>query len=161
MSITIDRRPGNKNLTNSFAWNKTNLENLFPVHRNCQLTEGDFSSQLHDCEESLLNATHHLLENLSLEWQENTTFPSNLVFPSYIRVVSTFFCVLVLVVGVLGNLLVPLVLLRNKDMRNSTNFFLLNLSLADLMVLIVCLPSALYELHSPPEVWLLGKNMCE
>lgn len=86
---------------------------------------------------------------------------STLVFPTYIRVVSTVFCVLVLVVGVLGNLLVPAVLLRNKDMRNSTNFFLLNLSLADLLVLVVCLPTAFVELYSPPDVWLLGQGMCE
>ncbi|CAL4116260.1 unnamed protein product, partial [Meganyctiphanes norvegica] len=77
----------------------------------------------------------------------------------YIRVVSTFFCGFVIVVGVLGNLLVPIVILKNRDMRNSTNYFLMNLSLADLLVLIVCMPSVLVELHSPMHAWLMGYHM--
>ena len=86
---------------------------------------------------------------------------SHLVFPTYIRVVYTFFCSIVLLVGILGNILVPVVLLRNRDMRNSTNLFLANLSIADLLVLLVCLPTAFVELHSPPDVWLLGEVMCK
>ncbi|XP_074640174.1 thyrotropin-releasing hormone receptor-like [Tubulanus polymorphus] len=45
-------------------------------------------------------------------------------------------------------------------MRNSTNFFLLNLSVADLFVLTICMPSALLEFHSK-DIWYLGEAMCK
>jgi hypothetical protein len=56
---------------------------------------------------------------------------------------------------------VPLVVLQGKDMRNSTNIFLVNLSVADLCVLVISTPSMLMEVNSGPEVWLLGEHMCK
>lgn len=64
-------------------------------------------------------------------------------------------------IGVLGNVMVPIVIFKSKDMRNSTNVFLMNLSLADLMVLLVCTPTVLVEVNSPPETWVLGEEMCK
>ena len=101
--------------------------------------------------------------NISLrteaENSKNTT--TLLALPPYIVPVATALCALVLVVGVLGNTLVPLVVLRNKDMQSSTNFFLLNISFADLLVILVCLPTAIVELNSKPDVWVMGLIMCE
>lgn len=94
-------------------------------------------------------------------YSNQTASPDSPVFPEYIRIVSTIFCSIVLFVGVVGNVLVPVVILKNRDMRNSTNYFLINLSLADLLVLLICLPSVLVELHSPPDVWVLGYSMCK
>ncbi|XP_059468531.1 thyrotropin-releasing hormone receptor-like isoform X2 [Neocloeon triangulifer] len=83
------------------------------------------------------------------------------VFPSYIRTTSMIFCIVILGIGVVGNVMVPIVILKSKDMRNSTNIFLMNLSVADLMVLLVCTPTVLVEVNSPPEVWVLGEEMCK
>ncbi|XP_072041649.1 cholecystokinin receptor-like [Amphiura filiformis] len=44
-------------------------------------------------------------------------------------------------------------------MRSSTNYFLVNLCIADLMVLIFCIPSGLLETFKPME-WVLGPAMC-
>ncbi|XP_049813939.1 G-protein coupled receptor 83-like [Schistocerca nitens] len=81
--------------------------------------------------------------------------------PAYIRTASTVACVIIMSIGVAGNAMVPAVILRSRDMRNSTNIFLVNLSVADLLVLLVCTPTVLVEVHSRPEVWLLGETMCE
>ena len=62
--------------------------------------------------------------------------------------------------GVTGNALVAIVIWRNTDMRSSTNYFLVNLSIADLMIILVCLPSSLLELYVPAE-WILGEFMCK
>lgn len=83
------------------------------------------------------------------------------VFPSYIRTTSMIFCIVILGIGVIGNIMVPLVILKSKDMRNSTNIFLMNLSIADLMVLLVCTPTVLVEVNSKPETWVLGEEMCK
>ncbi|XP_012288813.1 growth hormone secretagogue receptor type 1 [Orussus abietinus] len=83
------------------------------------------------------------------------------MLPGYIRITSTVICIVVMVLGVLGNLMVPLVVLRGKEMRNSTNIFLVNLSVADLCVLLICAPTVLVEVNSRPEVWPLGEHMCK
>ncbi|XP_076036028.1 uncharacterized protein LOC143021986 [Oratosquilla oratoria] len=82
-------------------------------------------------------------------------------FPTYIRVWASVVVVVILLVGVTGNALVPLLVWRNRDLRHSTNLFLINLALADTLVLLVCLPTVLVELHSPPETWVLGPIMCK
>ncbi|XP_071441618.1 growth hormone secretagogue receptor type 1-like [Hetaerina americana] len=82
-------------------------------------------------------------------------------FPAYIKTTSTLLCTIILGVGVAGNVMVPLVILRSRDMRNSTNVFLVNLSVADLLVLLLCTPTLLVEVHSRPEVWVLGPHMCK
>lgn len=51
--------------------------------------------------------------------------------------------------------------MKTKDMRNSTNIFLTNLSIADLLVLLVCTPTVLVEVNSRPETWVLGQEMCK
>jgi len=56
---------------------------------------------------------------------------------------------------------VPIVIVKTKDMRNSTNIFLTNLSIADLLVLLVCTPTVLVEVNTRPETWVLGHEMCE
>lgn len=83
------------------------------------------------------------------------------VIPGYIRITSMIFCIVILGIGVAGNIMVPIVILKTKDMRNSTNIFLMNLSVADLMVLLVCTPTVLVEVNTKPETWVLGEEMCE
>lgn len=83
------------------------------------------------------------------------------VFPAYIRHTSVAFCVVIMCLGVIGNIMVPVVIFRSKDMRNSTNIFLVNLSVADLMILLVCTPTVLVEVNSKPETWVLGEEMCK
>ncbi|CAG9569535.1 unnamed protein product [Danaus chrysippus] len=93
----------------------------------------------------------------------NTTFDGNFTeyaeIPYYIKATSMTFCIVIMCLGVIGNVMVPIVILKTKDMRNSTNIFLVNLSIADLMVLLVCTPTVLVEVNSKPETWVLGKEL--
>lgn len=103
--------------------------------------------------------------NLSETWEFDSslyTSSNSTGLPYILRAVATIVCVIILVFGVTGNILVPLVVCRTKELcTNSTNVFLINLSIADLLVLIFCMPSVLIELHSKPEVWTLGEIMCK
>ncbi|CAL7935570.1 unnamed protein product [Xylocopa violacea] len=113
------------------------------------------------------NSTHYAsvvgnncLEALSVNESENAT--SDLyMLPAYIRITSMIVCIVVMVLGIIGNLMVQLVVFRGKDMRNSTNIFLVNLSIADLCVLLICTPTVLVEVNSGPQVWPLGEYMCK
>lgn len=95
------------------------------------------------------------------DYLNSTSTDSIILLPVELRLAATIVCCLVLALGFTGNFLVPLVVCRTKELRNSTNFFLINLSIADLLVLVVCMPTVLIELHSRPEIWLLGENMCK
>lgn len=44
------------------------------------------------------------------------------------------------IIGIVGNVITCLVILSNKFMHTATNFYLLNLALADLMILFFCCP---------------------
>ncbi|XP_068625503.1 thyrotropin-releasing hormone receptor-like [Battus philenor] len=90
----------------------------------------------------------------------NDNFTEYAEIPYYIKATSMTFCIVIMCLGVIGNVMVPIVILKTKDMRNSTNIFLVNLSIADLMVLLVCTPTVLVEVNSKPETWVLGKELC-
>ena len=80
--------------------------------------------------------------------------------PTYILVCVSLLYIVIFIVGMTGNFLVVLVVCRTHEMRNTTNFFLINLSVADLLVILVCMPSAFVDIYSK-EVWYLGPVMCK
>ena len=82
-----------------------------------------------------------------------------IALPDFLVWVSTPVIVLVFLVGVIGNLLVPIVVLKGK--RSTPVYFMTNLAVSDLSVLLLCLPTVLVELHSTPESWVLGYALCK
>lgn len=91
-----------------------------------------------------------------------TSTPVNVPIPepAYVFFTVTFIYIFVFLFGILGNILVIYVVCTQRDMLTPTNMFLVNLSVADLLVLLVCMPSSLVEFHAR-EVWLLGDSMCK
>ncbi|KAK7070516.1 hypothetical protein SK128_002917, partial [Halocaridina rubra] len=82
-------------------------------------------------------------------------------FPTYMKAIYTAWGVFLLFVGVVGNILVPVVVMRDRELRGATtSVFIVNLVVADLLVLIICLPSLILELYAPPAVWILPGSMC-
>lgn len=51
--------------------------------------------------------------------------------------------VIVFLVGLIGNSFVIAVVLRSPRMRTVTNFFIVNLAVADILVIVFCLPATL------------------
>jgi len=96
--------------------------------------------------------------NLTALLENATQVPA---LPAYIAYTSFVLFSLVLAVGVVGNTLVLLVILTSKSMRSSTNIFLLNLSIADLLVLIICCPNAMVEMYMRKDIWVMGEAMCK
>ena len=66
---------------------------------------------------------------------------------------------LVFFVGLIGNLLVCIAVYRNYSMRTVTNYFIVNLAVGDLLVIIICLPSTV--LWDVTETWFLGLHLCK
>ena len=76
---------------------------------------------------------------------ENTFFPP--VIPIRHSIWAVFVLVAayvaVLSVGIVGNCCVVAIILKDPKMRTVTNCFILNLAIADLLVLLVCVPPTL------------------
>ncbi|KAI1292186.1 Neuropeptide FF receptor 2 [Halotydeus destructor] len=75
---------------------------------------------------------------------------------------SAIYCIaytVIFMMGIVGNSFVVAVVLRNPRMRTVTNYFIVNLALADILVLLFCLPATLLSNLFIP--WMLGKFMCK
>ncbi|XP_014676783.1 PREDICTED: allatostatin-A receptor-like isoform X2 [Priapulus caudatus] len=125
-----------------------------------QLTSPGNASAAMSANDSLLSALCQLnassLAAANCTWlADGSEMPTT---PQYIITCSTVFYVLIFLLGTVGNVLVVFVVAANKDMINSTNIFLVNLSVADLLVIVVCMPSALVDIYAK-EIWYLGEIM--
>lgn len=97
------------------------------------------------------NATNDLI-CAELEWQYK--------FESIVRIVVPVVFGLIALVGLVGNLLVVLlVAVGGHSMHSTTNVFIINLALADLAFIIVCVPftAAGYSLT----IWPFGDVWCK
>ncbi|XP_035705776.1 thyrotropin-releasing hormone receptor [Folsomia candida] len=81
--------------------------------------------------------------------------------PYGLRVICIISLFLIFTIGAIGNLMVIVVIGWSRDMRTSTNIFLVNLSIADMLVLIVCAPTFLIEVTHHPDRWILGYHLCK
>jgi hypothetical protein len=80
--------------------------------------------------------------------------------PLYIVITSTLLYVLIFLVGILGNILVIIVITFSHSMKTTVNMYLMNLCVADILVIIVCMPTALADIFTK-EVWYFGEAMCK
>ncbi|XP_041535650.1 orexin receptor type 2 [Microtus oregoni] len=67
--------------------------------------------------------------------------------------------IIVFVVALIGNVLVCVAVWKNHHMRTVTNYFIVNLSLADVLVTITCLPATLVV--DITETWFFGQSLCK
>nr|XP_015800024.2 orexin receptor type 2 isoform X1 [Nothobranchius furzeri] len=67
--------------------------------------------------------------------------------------------IVVFFVSLIGNSLVCFAVWKNRHMRTVTNYFIVNLSLADVLVTIICLPASLVV--DITETWFFGDTLCK
>ncbi|XP_015790997.1 orexin receptor type 1 isoform X2 [Tetranychus urticae] len=66
---------------------------------------------------------------------------------------------LVFIIGLTGNALICLFVYRNRHLRNVTNYFIVNLAVADFLVILICLPpTVLWDITN---TWFFGDLMCK
>ncbi|CAF1443375.1 unnamed protein product [Adineta steineri] len=81
------------------------------------------------------------------------------VVPTYYEWICIILYVIVFIVGTIGNLLVIIVIQRNRSMRTVTNMFIMNLAAADLLVLVFCLPATVVQ--DVTKTWFFGLALCK
>ncbi|XP_060562646.1 QRFP-like peptide receptor [Ruditapes philippinarum] len=66
---------------------------------------------------------------------------------------------LIFIIGLLGNLFVIFVIIRFKSMRTLTNYFLVNLTCGDILVIVICIPVTLGS--TVYKKWIYGEILCK
>ncbi|CAD7012965.1 unnamed protein product [Ceratitis capitata] len=72
--------------------------------------------------------------------------------------IITVLFALIFIVGVLGNGTLVIIFFRHRSMRNIPNTYILSLALADLLVIVICVPLA--GIVYTQEMWKFGAEMC-
>ena len=79
--------------------------------------------------------------------------------PTELEWVLIFLYAVIFFMGLLGNFLVAFAVWNNHTLRTVTNYFLVNLAVADFMVLLFCLPLTVVD--DVTETWFIGSLMCK
>ncbi|XP_033155286.1 neuropeptide CCHamide-2 receptor [Drosophila mauritiana] len=102
-------------------------------------------------------------EGLALDMGHNASADGGIV--PYVPVLDrpetyivTVLYTLIFIVGVLGNGTLVIIFFRHRSMRNIPNTYILSLALADLLVILVCVPVA--TIVYTQESWPFERNMC-
>lgn len=69
--------------------------------------------------------------------------------------------ILVIMVAFLANLIIILAILRDKSMHTSTYFYIINVNIADILLVFSCLPERLAEVFGSTNGFHLGMFTCE
>lgn len=81
------------------------------------------------------------------------------IFPNYYQWIFITLFLFVFLLGLIGNILVFYAVWSNFHLRNATNYFLVNLSIADFLILLICLPPTV--VHDIAQTWFLGQVFCK
>ncbi|XP_052268461.1 orexin/Hypocretin receptor type 1-like [Dreissena polymorpha] len=65
----------------------------------------------------------------------------------------------IFIVGLLGNIFVIVAIIKFKSLRTLTNYFLLNLTVGDILVILVCIPVTLGS--TVYKKWIYGQVLCK
>jgi hypothetical protein len=80
----------------------------------------------------------------------------NITTSQYVKIVLY---IIAMLISLVGNMLIILVILFNKFMRKSTNFFILNLAICDLAILFSCMWVQI--IVSVSKYWIWGELFCK
>lgn len=95
------------------------------------------------------------------DYEDMYSIPSDL-WMRYSPAIVAVFCLaytVVFIMGLLGNSFVVAVVARSPRMRTVTNYFIVNLAMADILVVVFCIPATLVGNIFVP--WMLGWFMCK
>jgi len=94
-----------------------------------------------------------------LSFASNSTSPQPAYWTVPWRIALTLSLAVIMCGAVVGNLLVVVVVLRNRGMRTRTNLFLCNLAVADLLCAVIDMPFSLTTVASGS--WIFDDVVCK
>ncbi|XP_018320927.1 pyrokinin-1 receptor isoform X3 [Agrilus planipennis] len=101
----------------------------------------------------LLAFIHENANKTSSKTGEDALHSIKIILPVTIIFITIFFT------GLVGNICTCIVIARNKSMHTATNYYLFNLAISDLLLLICGLPQETYTLWYPDD-YVFGEAFC-
>ncbi|XP_031556950.1 QRFP-like peptide receptor [Actinia tenebrosa] len=81
------------------------------------------------------------------------------------RIGAVVLYVIIFILSVVGNVLVVIVVYRNKSLRNSTNYFIVNMAVSDLLVPVLIISRKVKEILTQSQAWdisgIPGEVLCK
>lgn len=117
--------------------------------------------QNHTTQDSKLNDSTSLQLSTMVP-EDNDSASGDQSQPTYMQPLTTVLVVLhlsVFVSGLVGNALVCLSVYRNKSLQTVTNYYIVNLAVADFLVILICLPPTVY--WDLTLTWNFGLILCK
>ncbi|CAF0857945.1 unnamed protein product [Didymodactylos carnosus] len=93
--------------------------------------------------------TNNMVLDLILKYVKPTTYEWMIII----------LYIIVFIVGTVGNVLICIVIQRNRSMRTVTNMFIMNLAIADVLILVFCLPPTVIQ--DVTKTWFFGLFFCK
>ncbi|ODN00696.1 Neuropeptide FF receptor 2, partial [Orchesella cincta] len=135
----------------------TSIQKTFLIESDYVFQDTNISTGMDSSSEWGQNETNTTETSTELWWGEHGE--ETLRHSRTVTLILIVAYILILIIGVVGNSLVVCVVLRSPRMRTVTNLFILNLAIADLLVVLFCLPPTLLSNILIP--WVLGMWMCK
>ncbi|XP_060596869.1 thyrotropin-releasing hormone receptor-like [Ruditapes philippinarum] len=101
-----------------------------------------------------------LVENVTKETISKMGTSVILNYSSLYRIISLTINIILFLVGIVGNILVVIVVIRTRSMRTPTNCYLMSLAIADCLVLMSATLPAIPETFYQINEWPFGRVMC-
>ena len=96
---------------------------------------------------------------VSLDYSDMPYYGELKVVPIWEIVIKSILFVVIILFSIFGNILIIIVVIKNHTMWTTTNYYLINLAVADLMVTISCTWVRLVD--DVTEGWILGAFFCK
>ena len=85
----------------------------------------------------------------------NTSLPCNFMDKTIADICRTIVCALILTTSMIGNTMVAIVVYRDRKMRTTVNFLIVNMAVSDFLCSVVVIPRVLTEIHTYHGSWLI------
>lgn len=123
---------------------------------NSNRTSSSSSSVIHSQAASVASIEE---ENASSIQASQGAAEVNQTYMQHMTVILVILHVSVFITGLIGNALVCLSVYRNKSLQTVTNYYIVNLAVADFLVILICLPPTVYwDLNL---TWNFGLVLCK
>lgn len=78
--------------------------------------------------------------------------------PIYVIIIQSLVFVIIWVISILTNILVCIVIYRSRRVQSTTNYFVVSMTISDLLLTLFCVPFAVSGILA--QTWTLGSVMC-
>lgn len=134
----------------------------YPSNSNLNSYMSDSISNISTSDPNSSQQSNDTLGSLASGYLNQTNDSNEEPVPVYMQHMTTILVILhfsVFVSGLVGNALVCLSVYRNKSLQTVTNYYIVNLAVADFLVILICLPPTVY--WDITLTWNFGLVLCK